>query len=590
MKKVIAIIGVLLLFLVACSSDSEDANENDDTSKKETESEEENKPLKKEILYSHDHEDSGDYSFQSIRTDASGKVITFTGLEDIDRKKEYFTFVVNQQDEVFEALELAEDENQDRRCTDLLVSPSGEYLVYNCHDDGIDFSIYDMNKEETIHQMEESDSYIMNIHAISDDKIVIYEVETDDYETELVFYDAETDEKTSIVLEDLFDMEDVSFDTLIQTDDGQHLLINALTSLYMIDVENESAEEIVNVDAYAEEYDAEIFIYNIEYSPDGKYSYYNISENDSDPVYSEFFFHNLDTDEVTGYSELDYSSIRGFDVNGNMLLKDDDLLYVYNAKEDVTRIIPDIEATTYMRYLTLSHDGKYIIYTDKESSDDDTYIQQLIRIELGDISSYETTELKAQQEKRESEIKEDEIVLTEETFDEKEQINELWENSVDVMFPTKFPGEVEGISNHYVGQEDQRRYLQTIRLKTDSIRDDNINFRAVIRENPDKCPGFADLDVVDTIDGNDFYFYDYKNRDVEAGIAIDDVCYYFDTEDHTEEEMKEMAASLEEIDKPVQTISFDDVLFPTKFPSEKPQATNPRVIVHSNGDKIDFLM
>src|SRR5699024_344913 len=86
------------------------------------------------------------------------------------------------------------------------------------------------------------------------------------------------------------------------------------------------------------------------------------------------------------------------------------------------------------------------------------------------------------------------------------------------------------------------------------------------------------------------YFYDYKNRDVEAGIAIDDVCYYFDTEDHTEEEMKEMAASLEEIDKPVQTISFDDVLFPTKFPSEKPQATNPRVIVHSNGDKIDFLM
>src|SRR5699024_6629563 len=152
----------------------------------------------------------------------------------------------------FEALELSEDENQDRRCTSLLLSPSGDYLVYNCHEDGVEFSIYDMNKEETIHQIEESDIFIMNIHAISNDKVVIYEVETEDYETELVFYDAEADKKHSMVLEDEFEMEDASFDTLMQTDDGQHVLINALTSLYVIDVENESVEEIVNVDAYRE--------------------------------------------------------------------------------------------------------------------------------------------------------------------------------------------------------------------------------------------------------------------------------------------------------------------------------------------------
>src|SRR5690625_6083374 len=78
-------------------------------------------------------------------------------------------------------------------------------------------------------------------------------------------------------------------------------------------------------------------------SPDAKYVYYKFSENDSAPVYGQFFFHNLDTDEVTAFGELDYQYVRGFDVNGNVLLEGDDELTLYNIESEETRIIPEVE-------------------------------------------------------------------------------------------------------------------------------------------------------------------------------------------------------------------------------------------------------
>src|SRR5690625_1921738 len=311
MKKSFTILFALSLFIVACSSNSDHNNANN-ANDQTTENGENNepKPLETEVLFSYDHEESGDYEIQSIQIDAAGQAITFTGKEDIDRKKEYFTYVVDQNDHVFEGLELAEDKNQDRRCTDMYVSPNGEYLVYDCHDDGIAFSVYDMNEEETIHQMEEPDSYIKDIYGISNDKVVYYEIENDDYETELVLYDAEADAGTHYVLKDLFDTEEEpSFDRIIQSDDGQYLLITAFTELYLFDTEAKSAKEIVTVDPHVEEHDTDIFIYNVKMSPDATYVYYEISENEMDPVYKEHFFHNLDNDEVTAFSELDYASV-----------------------------------------------------------------------------------------------------------------------------------------------------------------------------------------------------------------------------------------------------------------------------------------
>src|SRR5690625_1322409 len=320
MKKNLFLLFELLFFLVACTSNSnndnntnnnnEDNTENNENQTAENEGNDEPEPLETEVLFSYDHEDSGDYEIQSVGVDANGTAITFTGKEDIDRKTDYYTYFVDQNDNVFEGLELAEDEDQDRRCTDLSVSPNGDYLVYDCHDDGIAFSVYDMEKEETIHQMDKLDSYIMDIYGISNDKVVYYEVENDDYETELVLYDAEADAGTHYVLKDLFDTEEEpSFDRIFQSDDGQYLLITAFTELYLFDTEAKSAKEIVTVDPHVEEHDTDIFIYNVKMSPDATYVYYEISENEMDPVYKEHFFHNLDNDEVTAFSELDYASV-----------------------------------------------------------------------------------------------------------------------------------------------------------------------------------------------------------------------------------------------------------------------------------------
>lgn len=68
------------------------------------------------------------------------------------------------------------------------------------------------------------------------------------------------------------------------------------------------------------------------------------------------------------------------------------------------------------------------------------------------------------------------------------------------------------------------------------------------------------------------------------------MCYSFEAKEYTEDEMLEMAQSLESIAEPVHDISLEGLKFPTKFPSEKPEQTRPRVISYSDGEEVDFLM
>ena len=68
------------------------------------------------------------------------------------------------------------------------------------------------------------------------------------------------------------------------------------------------------------------------------------------------------------------------------------------------------------------------------------------------------------------------------------------------------------------------------------------------------------------------------------------MCYSLGAEEYTEDEMLEMAQSLESIAEPVHNISLEALKFPTKFPSEKPKPTSPRVISYSDGEKVDFLI
>src|SRR5699024_5804843 len=121
--------------------------------------------------------------------------------------------------------------------------------------------------------------------------------------------------------------------------------------------------------------------YNAKISPDGKYLYYSIGENNSEPVYSEYFFHNVESGEIDVYGEFDYS-VYNFDIHGNLLLGDNDNLYLYNLDRKETLMIPEIEKGTYAGYFTMSHNGQFLIYTDKEKEEDATYTQYLYRVSL----------------------------------------------------------------------------------------------------------------------------------------------------------------------------------------------------------------
>lgn len=592
MKRVYAFL-LILVFIVACSNNSDETGEKAQPENEDNQNQvSDESALTTEVLYTYEHEDSGDYSIQGIKTDSEGTAVVFTGNEDIDRKSDYYTYVVNRNNEVIEGLELANDEDQERRCVDLSLSPNGDYLVYDCHDDGIEFSIYDMEKEEIIHQVSETDVYVQDVLGVSDDLTVYLETSSEDSETELTLYDVESETYNHYVLEELLEVEYPSLNKITPTDDGKQILIDIIEALYLFDPETEKVNEIVNVESYQEEYDNDgIFVYNPKFSPDGKYLHYNISENSSDPVYSEYFFHNLESGEIDVYGEFDYS-VRNFDMHGNLLLADNDNLYLYNLDSKEMRMIPEIEVGVYSSYFTLSHNGQFLIYTDKEREEDDTYTQYLYRVSLGEINSYEIVDLKAEKEKgkEREEVGQDEIVLKETSFDEDDIFLDLWDSSTDVMFPTEFPDKVLHKTNHYSGSHDGNRYSQTIFLDTTSFKKEEIGFTATTGRDGDACPLFGDLEVVDTIDGIDYYFYDYKNADVEAGVSIDDICYYIDAEDYTEDEMMLIAQSLEPIDSSFHKISVEQLKFPTKFPIGNPEPKSPRVISYEDGDIVDYLI
>ena len=581
----------VLVFLVACSSEG-----NEDTGGEkanDTNVETEALTLSSEILFSYDHEDAGDYYLMSIQTDTDGEGIIFTEVEEIDRVTDYYTYFINHNDEVIEGISLADDLDQERRCTNMFLSPNGQYLVYDCHDDGIEFSIYDLEQEEIIHQIPDFEIYVQDIVGISNDLTVYLQSTNDDGDEQFTLYDVDNETSEHYIFDDIFDLEYPSFNTITPTDDGQKIFFDAITALFILNLDTGTVDEIANVEPLWETFDDDlIFIYNATISPDGKYAYYNISANSNDTDYSEYVFHNLATGEIDSYAEFDYQSVRNFDLNGNLLIAADDQLLLYNFETKETRIVPDIVLDRHSGYMTLAHNGEFVVYTGKVKNDD-TYTQHLYRVALGDTSSYETGRLsvKAEVDREPIEpIEDDQISLHDASLNEVEVLNALWQDSTQVMYPTEFPEALRYINNSFNGEPADRDFTQFIYFDTDSIisRRDELTFNAVIVEDDDHCRALSDLEVVKTIDGVDYYFYDYRNADVEAGVRIDNVCYIIEAEDYTEEEMLSMMESLEPIDTVFYDLPSDQFKFPTKFPIANPEVRYPRLRSNRDGESFSY--
>ncbi len=578
MRKGLLVVCSILL-LAACSSDKDekaDPAAGDAT-------------LEKETLFTQEMEENGDYDITAVRSDAEGNNVLFRVLEDIDREEDDYTYLVDEKDDVTDVFDLAEEPDADIGCTEINISANGKYLVYDCHEGDVDFTVYDLEKEEVKKQIPEEDMFGVDVESISDDPMVHAISEDDDGFSQLSVFDMENDAREDYVISDLVDDEEAELNTVISTHDGKKMLLNTYKELYLFDAETEEVEKIDDATPYDEEYDADFYIYDTMLSADGTYAYYKVSENRKDPVFTEHFFHDLDKGEEVAFEEFDYKGVRSLDENGHVLLEGEEELHLYHIGSEEARVIPEIETDRMTGNFNLSADGATLLYTNKNMLDDDTFDINLYRVRLDDVSAFDTTELLAESDKEEADVEDDGIALTENTsFKEKEAFQDLWDSSVKPMYPNDFPEEVAFKSYRFTDDQASRTYYQTTYLDVDKPTDHEIEMMAAQKGNSGQCTFEGDLEKADTIDGNDFYFHQYKNDEVEAGIEVDDFCYSFEAEDLSEDDLYKVAASLETIDEPVHPIALDDLLLPTKFPSEDPEVRVSSISSFKKDDQMSY--
>ncbi|MFK3939476.1 hypothetical protein ACI2JA_18385 [Alkalihalobacillus sp. NPDC078783] len=580
---------LMSIFVVGCSSDAEVSEENETSDEAVTEEEGESSALSEEIIFEYNHEGLSDYDLQSLRTSASGETSVITGHEDIDRVSEYYTYVVDLTGEAVEGREFAQEEDVERRCVGLSPSPNGQYLLYDCHDEGIAFSVYDLENDELVHQAPETDDYIDDLAGITDDLIVYMVTDTIDRELLITLYDVKTEEKTDFSLSELLDTDDVSLNGITLTKDGSKVLIDTVLELYLLDIESGTVNELASVEEAAEEFDSNnMFIYQAKMSPDGTYLYYLITENrGSDSAFAEYYIMNLESGETAAYESMGHDQVVGFDSNGNMLLKDDDQLIMHNLETEETRAIPDDIDLRSSTGFHITMNGDYIFYTDKDSEDDGTYTSRLYRVALGDIATFEESEFKAVDVRERDEPEQDEIVLTEQNANERGVLRDVLESSTRVMYPTEFPETLDHRFNH----ASEESYWQRIHLDTSEYAKDQIDVRAYVHEDEDRqCRMDDNAEVVDTMDGSDLYFYEFGNNDVELAVKIDNICYQYEARKYSQDEMVAMVKSMEPIEEPFQDMPIEEQQFPTLLPIQEVEQMNPRLSTGRDGEVDNYFL
>ncbi|WYP26638.1 hypothetical protein NSQ54_00435 [Alkalihalobacillus sp. FSL W8-0930] len=589
MKKLIMLIAMMSVWVVGCSSNADVSEENEPTEEARTAEEDESSSLSEEVIFEYNHEGLSDYDLQSLRTSASGETSVITGHEDIDRVSEYYTYVIDPSGEAVEGRKFALEEDVERRCVDMAPSPNGQYLLYNCHDEGIEFSVYDLEKDELIHQALETDDYVDELAGITDDLVVYMVTDTIDRELFITLYDVTSEEKTDFLLSELLETDDISLNGITPTADGSKVLIDTVLKLHLLDVESGEVTELASVEEAAEEFDSNnMFIYSATMSPDGKYLYYLITENrGSDSAFEEHYIMNLESGETDAYESIGHDRVIGFDINGNMLLKDDDQLVMHNLDTEETRALPDDIDLRSSTGFHITINGDYVFYTDKDSEDDDTYTSRLFRVALGDIGTYGESEFKAVDVRERDEPEQDEITLTEQNANERDVLREVLESSTRVMYPTEFPETLDYRFNH----TSEESYWQRINLDTSEYAKDQIDFRAYVHEDEDRqCRLEDNAEVVDTMEGSDIYFYEFGNDDVELSVKIDNICYRYEARKYSQEEMIAMAKSMKPIEEPFHDMPIEEQRFPTLLPIQEVESMDPRLSTGRDGEIDSYFL
>jgi hypothetical protein len=295
-------------------------------------------------------------------------------------------------------------------------------------------------------------------------------------------------------------------------------------------------------------------------------------------IYESINFANLETGETKSFTDFEYRNFRSIDNEGNMILGDNDQLYLYNIDSDIIYHIPNVDVRVYTEYITLTGDGNHLFYADRIRPSEEQPAYELFHLPIGEPDNYEAVDFKGTSEDTEALLGEagtnsqsgnqdGEIAMHPVQENVRQMFEEKRDESENVPYPASFPEEVssisESISHDY--------FRQTIRLDSaELIKRDDLVYRVNTypdRERKDFCID-DDLELAETMDGVDYYFYIFSNEDAELAFVKDDWCYALEGKGFSKEEMFGVIDSLETQGKRLSELPLEEIKFPAQLPHE----------------------
>ncbi|RDW17586.1 hypothetical protein CWR48_13785 [Oceanobacillus arenosus] len=592
MRKIALSILLFVLLLAACSSD--DSSEGTDTSNEITSVE----APQPESLFTYEFSEDDRFEFTGIDSSIDASTVLFSTKEEIKREEERSKYVIFDNKEAVNVKEISEasaEELEDRSCSRTFVSPDGKYLTFSCSMDERWFVIYDTEEQKIVHHEQELDDISLDIFGITNDMEILLENNDGNI---IAIYNLETKGMKEFVIPELSGIEDDAYTDLIPADNGKKVFMHNFLRLSVLDTETGKLEEIMNVEPYQERFKDQtegIIIDSLKVSPNGNYAFFRLDDTTSkDEIYQSINFVNMETGEITSFTDYDYQRFGTIDDNGNMILSDSEQVYLYNFDNKTNYHIPNVAVGVYTEYLTISGDGKHLLYADRIRDSEETPAYELFHLPINELDSYEAIAFNATEENTKELLGElntnDKkngagIAVNPIEEDVRKMFEEKWNQSATIPFPSSFPEEVASISDHIHSDS----FGQTIQLNAAEITKRNeINFSANSYPDDDRknyCIN-DDLELTETIDGIDYYFYLFSNEEVELAFVKDDWCYSIEGEGFTQQEMFDIADSMETQGKRPAELPLDDVKFAGELPNKHAKISSIHVSKHGTDNYV----
>lgn len=577
-KKLFLPILLFTFILFACSAEdpAEETNGPEENASEET-GVEANHP---EVLFTYEFDEDDRYDFTGINASIDGDTILFKTKEEIKRDSQRYEYIIVGEEEAKNVKELSEASEEDldgRRCSRTFISPDGRYLTYSCARAENWFVVYDTEEQQVVHHQQELEDRSLDIAGITNNMEIILKSHDGD---RVAVYHLETEDMTEFSIPELSGIEDDHYTDLLVADDGKKIFISNMLRISVLDTESGTLEKVMNVDPYVERFKDEtdgMSLGTLKVSPNGKYLFFLIGgSKNKETVYQSINFVNVETGEKRSFTDHEYQNFRSIDNEGNILLGDNDQMYLYNIDSDTTYHIPNVQIRTYTKYITLTGDGKHLLYADRIRDSDEQPAYELFHLAIEELDTYEVVDFQATLEDTEKLLGEvaitehtnssrDEIALTPVTEDVRKLIEEKWEKSATIRYPSEFPEEVTSISESIHHES----FKQTIRLDPDELtkrRDLVYTVNSYPdRDRKDFCI-HDDLELEETLDGVDYYFYLFSNEDAELAFVEGDLCYELKGKGFTKDEMFDVIGSIETQGKQLDGLPIAEVKFPIELP------------------------